>query len=332
MNNQNPLSLVKILIVSTISLFDFSVKSDNHFPPKFGRYKFKEILRNELRGTTLGIYVYKNKKIIIKTFQKRIKNLDYLILKNEIAVSKILNQTRDRISSILPKELRRVKIPRILFVKESRNKLFVASEFINASPLRKASQKDQVKYYFRVVKFLKLLGENMTTKERSQISERDAKTIIRMYPLILLKSIFTHPSEAVNLLRGIFFFMKWSRLIHQLKISLAHKDLHLENILVSKKGIYIIDFEFTIFTPEVFEEFILLRHEWNKTILRGKLLKIIANKYKSYKNLQNLLRVVSLNVATHSLSANNFPQKLKRNYINLLSYSLKQSAFESFKN
>lgn len=329
--NKNPLNLIKLIFVNLIGLSSSRPKTENYFPKSFGRFRFEKILRNELRGSTLGIYEYKTQKVIVKTYQGRSKGMDYLTLQNEIELSKLLNKVLKRVEKNLPLELQNIKIPKILSIKKSKNSVFIISEFIDSVSLKTMKTRDQTKLYFRVIKFLRFLGDNMTEKEKAQVSRRDAATIIKLYPFMVIKSVLTHPSAATKLLKGISVFIKLSKLIHKLPIVLSHKDLHLGNILISKKNIYIIDLEFTIFAPEIFDEFTTLRHEWGNSSLKNALLTQVQKHYRNYDDLSSLLRVVALNVATHSLTANNFPKSLKENYFNLLKYSLNKNAFKKSK-
>lgn len=325
---QDSLNLAELIMANVFSLFSAGAKKENYFPKTLGRLKFKKILRNKLRRSTLGIYEYGAQRAIVKTYQGQSRNMDYIILKNEVVISKLLNKVLKRIEPELPPELRQIKLPKILNIEEIGDNLYVISEFIDAVSLSEINDKDQIEIYFKVVKFLKFLGDNMTPSEKSQISKREARTIIRMYPFLALKSILFYPSQILNVFYGILVFAKLSNLIYKLRLVLSHRDLHFGNILVSKKSVYVIDLEYTLFAPELFEEFTTLRYEWRNSNLRPQLLDQIKRNNPSYKNMSEVFRVVALNVATHSLSANNFPANLKKNYLRLLNYALKAKAFE----
>ena len=327
-NRSKPLNLSKLIFVNLLDLFNFRVKKQNYFPQKIGKFNFEKTLKNPTRGTTLGIYSYRKQKVIVKTYQGSLKTFKYRILKNEVEVSKVLNQARQRLINKIPAELKDIKIPKTIFVKESTNKLYVGFDYINSVTLKSRPIKERLSTYFKVIKFLKFLGENMTANEKNKLSRREPLTLIKLYPLMVMKSSITHPATVAKLLKGIPIFYKMSNLIKKLEVVLSHRDLHFENILVSKYGIYIIDLEFTLFGPEIFDEMTTLRHEWSDYKLRIMILKKMISKYRFYNNLPEILKVISIGIATHSLTANNFPAGLKKNYINLLDYALKPKAFK----
>lgn len=326
-NKNNPLNLSRLIFISFINLFNFRKRKDNYFPSRIGKFNLERVIKNQPTNTTLGIYSFRNKKVIVKTYQGDLKTLDYYILKNEIIVSRILNEVRQRVIKKLPDELKEIKMPKIVFVKESKSKLFVGFEYINSVTLKSQPIRNRINTYFKVIKFLRFIGKNMTNNEINQISRREPSTLINLYPFMIVKSSLTHPQTIWKLLKGIPAFYRMSNLVKKLKIVLSHRDLHLENILVSNKGIYIIDLEFTLFGPEIFDEMTTLRHEWNDYQLRAQFLKRMFRNYNHYRNLPEILKVISIGIATHSLTANNFPESLKRNYINLLNYALRPNAF-----
>lgn len=326
--DKNPLSLIKLTFASFLCLLNLRNKDITYFPRKIDKFRFERIITNQTRGTKLGIYKYKKQRVIVKTFQGNLKTMDYHILKNEVIVSKVLGKVIDRLKKQIPVELKEIKIPRIISVKETTNSLYVISEFIDSTTLKSKPAKEQITTYFKVNRFLKFLGENMTKREKAQLSKREAPSLIKLYPFLVIKSVLTHPTATWRLLKGIPIFYELSNLIKSLRIVLSHRDLHLENILISSRGIYIIDLELALFAPDLFEEINTLRHEWKNSAFREEMLKRINRDYSSDKSISKKLKIIAINVSTHSLTANNFPARLKHNYLDLLNYALKPNAFE----
>lgn len=327
-----PLNLYILLLVSLVSfligLLRLNSRNKNYFPQEIEGFMFKKILKNNSRGTTLGIYEKRNKKVIVKSFQGKFKNRDYYILKNEILVSQILTQVLKRISNRIPSHIKNIGIPKIVFVKENRKSLFVGSEFIESVSLKKLSHKKQIQTYFKVNKFLKFLGDKMTIQEKNQLSRRDANSVIGLYPLLVIKSLITNPSEFVKVIQSIFTFRRLAYLIHKLRIVLSHKDAHLENILITKSGtIYVIDLELALFSPELFDEVNTLRDEWGNSRIRKGFLKQLKRQYRSHKNISELIRVVAINVVMHGLTVKKLPKQLKKSYSNFLKHALHPRAF-----
>lgn len=297
-----------------------------NFPDRIGDYKFvKEFAKQGLKKSfKLGIYKNsKGKKAIVKIWSGLAKDFHYYTFKNEIVMYKTLHRVLDRIGKNIPDKYKNVCIPKLIKVKEKRGSLLILLEFVDGDLAQDLTVSKKITAYFKVIDFIKFLGNNLTEEEKKNISRRNTLHYVFLYPLLLIKAIFTNPFAIKYLLAGVFVFCKSIPvLLKNTDVSLVHRDLHFRNILVNKKRTVLIDLQFCVFTQELYEHITTLRYRWMEDTLYKLLLKKIEKKYGYKRNFQTIFRGLSVLSVTHGLIDNKFTLVRRKKWVSFLGFVL----------
>lgn len=324
--NQNSYNLFPLLISGLIFFLKKPFMKNNpiKFPKSIGEYEFESKITkiNLWNSYLLGIYRNpKGGKAIFKMKDARIKDYSYYSLRNEIVLYEILNEVISRLS--LPKRFNDIYIPKKIDVVDDKNVLGILIEYVVGSTARKLSAHRKIQAYFKIVDFLNFLGDHITNDEKKRISKRGPLHYILIYPFLVIKAIFTYPRSAVYILSGIPLFLSaFFYMLQDRKITLIHRDIHFENILISNKKLILIDLEQCVLTDPLYEVVTTLRYCWkNNDDFYLLLLNRIFQKYSYRKNFGLLFRGLIVNSATHGLTGN-FPKEMIDSWINFLKYGV----------
>lgn len=318
MENITTLNLPK-LIASNIycQIFGYIIKAEKpKIPKKLGKYLLDSVINKNDNVDNFQIGIYKNnkgKKVFVKIWNGEVKDFNYYSLKNEIEMYKILNAIVKRNKKNIPKMFKNYHIPALVEENETKNSLIMIREYVDGRPLSGFSINKKADTFFTLAGFLKFLGNKMTPDEKTQISQRTAFDYITIYPLLLTRAIIFHPKLTLSLLAAIPVFMKsFVFLLKNKKTVLVHRDLHFDNILISKNRNSLIDLQLCVFTEEIYELVMTLRHLWDEPKICFELLLRAQNNYKR-KNFEALFRGLAVSSATHVLS-NKVPPHLSADY------------------
>jgi len=300
------------------------------FPKKIGRHVYRRrFYPNTLNTYALAIYRDPSgKRAIAKMWKGTVKDFPYYILKNELIINKILNRVLERINDALPGKYANVYIPALLGEVETKNSLTILKEFVKGDHATSLNRAEKFNIYLKSNDFLQYLGENLTQKEKKNISHRSALNIVVLYPLLLIKALFTHPRASWNLISAVPLFLKSVPIFLTRKSQFfGDRDLLLSNILVSGRRIYLIDLQFSMFSDPLYDAIYRLCARWDEEDFRLLLfgqVKSLSEKHGEKAKI--LIRGLMIHVATHALSANDFPKPTKR-YFAFLN-SAKKGNFE----
>ncbi len=333
MKNEQPLNLSRLIFSSILNLFFGFLNSNQKitFPDQIGEYKFIKqinITKRNSKGNKMFFYaLYQNskgQKAFAKIWSGRLKNLNYYTLRNETIIYMVLNRVVRRIGKSMPKQFEDIIIPQFIAKLETKNSLTLLTEFIESTQASKIKSKKQFEIYLKTVDFLNLLGERLSTKEKEQIAKRDAKAITLLYFPILSKAILIHPRALFSLLLGVpIFLQSIPALLKTNETTLNHRDLHLENIVVSKNKIAIMDLQFCLFSNPLYDRLITLRIHWTDKEFRQRLLEKIRNFYGTNKDSDILIRGLMVHSATLSLTESVYTKLFTKKFIDYLNFAIK---------
>lgn len=141
-----------------------------------------------------------------------------------------------------------VRLPKLLFVDRIGRTLNVGLEYIEGKTLSSFKEKRQLLVYKQVLAAL----DKIDTSGHGAV-KRPGSYILATFPYILLKAAGLRPKFAMLYFISAFHFATNSINLLQGKLKLAHRDLGADNILVTKKYIYLIDWQYVAFTLPVYE-------------------------------------------------------------------------------
>ena len=323
--NKKPLSLNRLITASLLgSIFGGKI-SKVGFPRTIDDYKFKKIFKTEKSVWTFSFALYENsvgKIAIAKMWNGRIKDFAYYTLENELTLYEILNKALDRLGESKRERLGGIRIPRLLGKKETKNTLLILSEFIKGKKADKLSSERSLEIYFKTLDFLDFLGNKLTVKEKSQIAHRDGYTLLLLYFPLLIKAILAHPYLSWPLIRGVpVFLASVPKIIKRNKKILTHRDLHLENIILTKTEVVLIDLQFCLFSDPIYDLISSLRSLWDNNALR---LGIIRELGKRSKNDTLLIKGLMVHSATHGLTDKRFSEERINRYHAYLGFAIER--------
>lgn len=333
MRKEQPLNLSRLLFSSIITFLFSSLNTKQKvvFPVQIGEYKFKKqirITKRNSKGSRMYSYaLYQNpkrQKAFAKMWSGKLKDLNYSTLRNETILYTVLNGAIRRIGKSMPKKFEDIIIPQFITKLETENSLILLTKFIEIVPVPKMKSRRQFEIYLKSFDFLKFLGNKLLAGEKKQIAKRDAKTLIFLYFLLLLKASLIHPRAIFSLFKGVpVFLQSIPILLKKNKIGLCHRDLHLENIVISEHKVALLDLQFCLFSDPLHDRLTTLKMHWIDKEFRQKLSGEIRNLYGKNKDFDILVRGLMVHSATHSLSGNNFTKSITKNFIDYLNFATK---------
>lgn len=335
MKKKQPLNLSKLIFVSIIAFLFSSLiaKQKIIFPDQIGEYKFKKQIRIAKRNSKANkIFSYalyqnsKGQKAFAKMWSGKLKDLNYYTLMNETILYTVLNGAIRRMGKSIPKKFEEIIIPQFIKKLETKNSLILLTELIEIVPVSKIKSRRQFEIYLKTVDFLNLVGDRLSAKEKEQIAKRDTKIIILLYFPLLLKSILTHPRAFFSLFYGVpVFLQSIPVLLKTNEVTLCHRDLHLENIVMSKNKIALMDLQFCLFSNPLYDRLITLRMHWTDKEFRQRLLEEIKDIYGKNKDSNILIRGLMVHSATHGLTGNYFTKPITKKFIDYLNFATKSN-------
>ncbi len=299
------------------------------FPSEIGDYLFHSRMKKVGPRKSYPLAIYKNKegkKAIAKMKDSKTKGYHYYSLLNEITMYEILNGAIKRIGNKMPKEFSNIYIPEFLHKYEDEKRIISLIEFVEGDIAENISPSEKIPIYFNMVDFLQFIGEHLTENEKERISKRTPIKYLFLYPLLVVKAIFTYPKSAPYVVRGIPVFMTaLPAIFSDSKKTLVHRDLHFMNILISKERISLIDLQQCVYTEPLHELITTLRYWWKgwkdeqfRKLLLGEILK----RYSGRKNFRKLFQGYSVNSVTHGLTGPGFSKKIINGWIDFLKFGI----------
>ena len=323
--NSPSLNLPKLLLITLYSALAgiFVKETSNPLPNRIGSYEFKKNVEKIGTKAPFSLAVYQNskgKKVFAKIWNGNIKDFNYYTFQNEITMYKILNKVTKRVGNSIPEKLKKMYIPILIKKVQKENSLIAISEFVPGTVAKKLPTKKKLQIYLKTTEFIKFLGNQMTDKEKSLVSQRNVSHYVFLYPLLLAKAIFTHPRAAGLLVRAMPYFVRAIPALLREPVVLVHRDLHFRNILVAKNRINLIDLQYCVFTQAIYELITTLRYRWNEDGFPRLLLREIKKQYSQSPEFEVLFKGLSINSLTHGLTDNNFTKAKIDNWIDFLKF------------
>ncbi len=316
------------LIISSVSFSIFKILGKNIklvIPKKINNYNYQRTLNFE-KGSDTAVALYKDekgKKVVAKIWMGRIKNYSYYSIKNEYLFYKLFLNVENRIEYKKPLDLKFIKVPKLIDYLETKNQVTLIIEFIDGKDGTLVDDKKILKSYIKISKYFDFISENVLEEERNLISQRSGYSYFVVYIFSLIISIVKNYDKKIDLINGLKIVIKsLNKLLSNNKLTLVHRDLNFENIIFSNNYVYIVDFQFMVFTYKNQEFAATLRYCWDKNRLKNEIESLIVSEYKLRPEIMNLQKVFNIMHATQGLTANNFTKKTIYSICNFLRASL----------
>lgn len=290
------------------------LKTDVKLPEKLGKYTLMEKISKDttISNAACGIYRDNNgKEVFIKYCVCNEGGYQSITFKNEIMNYKTLNELTKKIKDI-PKPIQNVRFPLLLDYKIEDNYSYLVLEYVKGKALNKLQLSKKFSTLKKVNDYLEFISRNSNPEHH--LSKRSNLTLLLIYPFLYLKAVLSHTSAFQELTKGFLRVVgDLSGLLMRQDLSIVHRDLHGENILITKDNtIYIIDPQFSVMADPLLEDAYTLRLYWHDREMRKSLLKNFNAKE---------VFLFSIVAATHDLIDHN----MTKNEFNLTKSYLKYS-------
>ena len=290
-------------------------------PQHIDRFKLIRDLQPE-KHFTFKVGLYQDPlglRVVMKIWTGKRKDIHYYDLLHQLTSIQILNNVHDRVAHILPPKYKALSIPNVAFSRHEKHKLILGTKFILGKPLAKVhDSRRQIQIHNQVVGYLRFLGRHMTRLEVSQFRHKLIGEYLCILPLITIAAIFEHPNLFLDILRGIWVFVKnISAFTGYYQSTLVHGDLNFRNIYLRGKKIHILDVEQVSYTYPEFETVTSISTMGISHGLRNRLFSRISAKSKKDPNYTKRVSSLMINCEIHNLTWN-APRENVIWYTNLL--------------
>lgn len=220
------------------------LKHSSYSLPVLEDYSLLETIKIQYSPISPSVGIYKNKhgeKVIIKSFQFKIKNFKYYQFLKEVAV---LRQFEQRLRK------RTIGTPKVLDLLQEKQRISIILEFIPGESLYAFPHKKQLETVITVINALENL--QIDEKDRTMLGIHSKHYIGSSFLVYLLIACIKDVKNiSKNLDAGIFFYKNYfSGLFSPKKITyvFSHRDVYFDHIIISNNKIYLIDLELAVLT------------------------------------------------------------------------------------
>lgn len=324
---QNPSNSQNVLFLVTLMLqnwFNKSKKIKIKPPQQIDTYSYVKSLETPGLKRPHVIALYKDttgRQAIAKIWQGSAKNFDYYALKNEAHIYQVFTAALKR--KKVPKNLEYISLPMLIKVFDTDTSFILLTEFVKGELATNIQSSQKLSLYLDCVAYLRFVGNHLTSQEKQGIGQRTFKDYVLLFPLLFAVSMIRRPQQIIQLLKGmLLFFQSIPSFFQQKNLVLTHRDLHFNNIIVSKNRVYILDLQRCIYTYDLYEYVTTLPIEWNEEIFRSGLLDYCFKQSKMQTGNHKLLKGLMANFCIHGLTANNLPEINMQRFTKMLLFTI----------
>lgn len=262
-------------------------------------------------ASSVGIYINsRGKKVFIKDYAYKLKNLDFEYLHNEINTLKLLNSK--------PLERSSVRVPRIINGEDKNRRITVVTEYVEGNTLDHSSRDVMQQVLINVITYLQSQSFKIPASLLKTIPKRLQLFTYITFPFYLVRALLKEPSKVTLFLKGCMVFLRYAPycIFQQASYGLCHRDLSADNIIYDarKKQSIMLDTECMV-QADILSDVALLPRLYVKYLNADQLLSIF---HAFHLNRSDLRRLIVLMV-TSCVSKISTEQKNARDYINAVS-------------
>jgi len=197
--------------------------------------------------TSVGFFKYKDKKVVIKIVRFKLKNSIYEQLINEASMLNFLAKVSAQSKGI------KLIFPKVHDLIYQNNQLALVTEYLDADLLISKSNEFKMNILKDILKKYKEMTLHATNEDYKCLPKRTYLQIIISFPVYLLKVMLYDLDNYSYYVKLMFIFYRnyFSINNFKMKYTLAHKDLHSNNILIKNNSVMIIDPEICVLADEV---------------------------------------------------------------------------------
>ncbi len=222
----------------------------------------------------------KNKKIFVKKWSGKKRNLTYYWLKNEIAMYKLLSNLK--ISGP-------VFTPKFIFSQQTDNSLYLGLEYLKGRDLSKLDTSKKLNIFFQSTAFLDKVYKLSSKKDLVKVSHRGPFYWLSILPFITFRATILHPRHMRQILQKfLHVYLNFAKLVFRRQRTLVHRDFNNYNCFLSKDKICLIDFQLTCIADPMVEYAVILLKYFDSEDLKTQVITKVACMENSKGNMDAL--------------------------------------------
>lgn len=224
---------------------------------RYGKYKLiKSFDKFSDQKFSNHVGLYKDplgKKVIIRRFNYRFKNLKYFQILSEVNLLKLLNSVRNK---------QNIHFPKLIQLDQKKGEINLVREYFKGKRLNNFDSHTKVKILKRCMDLLGTYSEELLKKTDFQLPKRSPLEMMLFTPFYFLKSVLKDKANFKLYVKLVLIFYKscFSLNLFNGKYVIAHRDLHSDNILINGKKIQILDPEVAMLAEEDTDLAIIARY------------------------------------------------------------------------
>lgn len=234
-------TILNFLTGIIISLFkEIFNKNEKPGYTQIGKYKLIKIFNRNTSDYSFGEYEFRNKRFFIKTYHGRFKDYSYYCLLNESFINKFLSEKFNKTKNTRAKyEIRIVDIIEVISTSKS---LSVVFEYIKGEKLSLFDIQKQKDIIAEIIFSFHKLSKKLTKRERSNFQIRSRLFYIFTLPVVSFLTFIFSPKSGLEVLKKLVVtYTKISHLFDGNRLTISHRDLDENNILIDGNNVYLID-------------------------------------------------------------------------------------------
>lgn len=208
----------------------------------------KKLTSNANTSSVSNLYnTDKNTVAVQRVVNFNVKNMSYRHARNHADILKLLNVLIKRTD-----KNKILSVPKIISVKETNKQLTITREYIDGDVIDEQAPELMNKALVKCITTLRLLSKKLTNSELLDIPSRGKIYTIAFFPVYCFKLIISDPIFILSNLDLIsLFYLCYLSTPGTILLTISHRDLSPNNILVNNNRIFLIDFETTLLSePE----------------------------------------------------------------------------------
>ncbi len=215
------------------------------FPERIDEWEFCEQI-SKGRDFETAIYKHNEKQSFVKIWKGDKKDHRYYRLLNEYNLYMQLKSYSEQNQTL-------VTVPTVLLKEEDVNSLIIMVEYLSGESLVDKQLATQFKTYIDVIKFLEQ-ATDFVKNNYKDVPFRNGKYDFLTFIPYLINILRWHPKKFFNMVAlGFYYLINVKDKFNNGEYKLAHRDLHLENLILVNDKIYLIDLEYMSITTKYAE-------------------------------------------------------------------------------
>lgn len=247
-------TMLQIIFGAVVSLFKKNRITDET-PKQIGEYRLVSEMKEDADFKHLAVGIYDNtfnKRVFIKTWIGKVKDLNYYSLLNEYLVNDLLYKKISRTTFG-----DKIRTPKAIELIKNKNSLSLVFEFIDGKSLDKYPIGYQVETLAMLHNALLEISNTLTENDKKTLTKRTTGFYIFSLPFIAFLACVYNPRLTLKIIRSVFTSSFSLGDFHKSKLALAHRDFHADNILILGNNIYLTDCERMALTSHFYDETLL---------------------------------------------------------------------------